>query len=140
MTETGPLWSAMNARPRLDASELTGAGVPTDPGVYAWYRDGEPVYVGKAGDLHQRVWKNHMGRGVVMTGSAFRRNVAAHLGIATAAEIKTRTYLTTRGDADAVVAWIRGCEVAWITCASHDDAVNLETRMKAEWMPPLTRI
>jgi hypothetical protein len=56
-----------------------GQDVPTDAGVYAWYRDGVAIYVGKAVSLRARVWGNHLGRGSVMTSSAFRRNVAAHL-------------------------------------------------------------
>jgi hypothetical protein len=136
----GPLWQAMNKRPRIDASSLTSAHVPTDSGVYAWYRDGEPQYVGKASNLNQRVWSNHMGRGVVMTGSAFRRNVAQHLGIASAADIKARRYMPTGANTDDVVRWIRGCEVAWIVCATNAAAVDLETRMKREWMPPLTKL
>jgi CBS domain-containing protein len=32
--------------------------------------------VGKAKNLHGRVWKKHMGRGGVMSGSAFRRVVS----------------------------------------------------------------
>lgn len=60
--------------------------------------DGRAIYVGKAMNLHGRVWKKHMGLGAVMTGSAFRRNVAAHLGIASAADIKARRYLPTGRD------------------------------------------
>jgi excinuclease UvrABC nuclease subunit len=130
----------MNEYPRLAASSLTGPAIPLNPGVYAWYRDGEAIYVGKAGNLHQRVWKNHMGRGVGMTGSAFRRNVAANLGISTPAAIKSRAYVPTREEADAVVAWIRECEVAWTVCETDADALGLEARMKTEWMPPLTKM
>jgi len=130
----------MNRRPRVSASELTKAQVPCPPGVYAWYRDGGPIYVGTAGNLRARVWERHMGHGVVMTGSAFRRNVAAHLGIATSADIKARRHMPTRAEADAVVMWIRGCDVAWIVCPTKGDADDLEARMKAELMPPLTKL
>jgi hypothetical protein len=75
-----------------------------------------------------------------MTGSAFRRNVANELGVATAADIKALRYKPTRRDADRVIEWIRACEVAWIVCSTHDDAVALESSMKREWMPPLTRL
>lgn len=113
MKRIGPLWQRMNEHPRVPASTFSANQVPTDPGVYAWYRDGAPVYVGKAGDLNQRVWKNHMGRGVVMTGSAFRRNVSQHLGIATAADIQPAGIgppgLTpTRGSSGSLAARSRG--------------------------------
>jgi hypothetical protein len=50
------------------------------------------MYVGKADALRDRVRKNHSGRGPVTTSSAPRRNIAAHLGIASAADIKARRY------------------------------------------------
>jgi excinuclease UvrABC nuclease subunit len=130
----------MDRQPRILGRALASADVPCLPGVYAWYLTGRARYIGKAADLNQRVWGNHMGRGLVMTGSAFRRNVAQHLGIATAADIKARRYSPTRTDADRVVAWILRCQVAWIVCASPEKAIDLEQRMKEEWMPPLTRI
>jgi len=92
---SGPLWVAMDARPRRKPADVLNAGIPTDPGVYAWYRRGGAIYVGKADSLQQRLWSNHLGRGRVMTGSAFRRNVAQHLGIATANDIKTKVYQPT---------------------------------------------
>jgi excinuclease UvrABC nuclease subunit len=69
-------------------NDLRAADVPTSPGVYALYRDSERMYVGKAGNLRERVWSNHSGRGIAMTSSAMRRNIAAYLAIATAADIK----------------------------------------------------
>jgi hypothetical protein len=113
----------------------------TSPGVYALFRDGEPVYVGVAEkqSLRGRVWGSHRGRGVSMTGSALRRNMLEHLGIATASAVKKRLYRPTTSDAAAVVAWIDGCEIAWIACGSPAEALDLERRLKAEYLPPLTR-
>jgi excinuclease UvrABC nuclease subunit len=110
------------------------------PGVYAFYRNGEAVYVGKASSLRARLWADHLRRGASMTNSAFRRNVAHELGIATAADIKARRYLTSTDDAARVSDWIGACEVAWIECGSEPEAVALETAMKIELKPRLTRI
>jgi len=52
------------------------------------------VYVGKAKSLSSRLGKAHPGRGVSMTNSALRRNVAEHLGIAAANDIKTGRPVT----------------------------------------------
>lgn len=104
------------------------------------HRDGEAIYVGKADSLQSRLWKNHLGRGRVMTGSAFRRNVAQHLDIATAHDIKTKAYKPTDAEVIAVRAFIEGCEVAWRTTDSPARALALETAIKREWMPPLTRM
>ncbi len=130
----------MHAQPRRSPPDLTKANFPSDPGVYAWYRDGEPIFVGKADSLQQRVWGNHLGRGRVMTSSAFRRNVAQHLGIAAAAAIKKKAYEPTADEVARVRAFIEGCEVAWVTTETKAGALDLETRLKREWMPPLTKM
>jgi hypothetical protein len=131
----------MDAQPRHDARTLTRAAVPPQRGVYAWYRERSPVYVGKAAGregLRQRLWSAHMSTRVkAIRKSAFRRNVAQHLAISTANEIKTGRYVPTESEIDAVNAWIRGCRVAWIVT---EDAVSLEDAMKREWMPPLTKV
>jgi Holliday junction resolvase RusA-like endonuclease len=135
----GPLWKAMNARPRLNPAELKESEIPSGPGVYSWYRNSTPVYVGKAGSLSGRLWGNHLRRGKSMSNSAFRRNVAEELGIAAANAIKEREYVPSMEDVSRVNEWIEGCEIAWIECESHDAAVQLEKDMKQEWLPPLTK-
>lgn len=108
--------------------------------MYAFYRDGEAVYVGKAASLRARLWTNDLRRGASMTNSAFRRNVANELGIATAADIKSRRYVTTADDAARVTEWIAGCDLAWIECATELEAVRGEAELKVELKPRLTRI
>jgi hypothetical protein len=132
-------WSAFNTRPRLDVSHISQLDLPVAPGVYAFYRDGQPVYVGKATSLRARVWTNHLRRGASMTNSAFRRNVAAFLGIASPADIKARRYQPSADDAARVWAWVTDCEIAWIESATELEAVLLEEALKAESMPPLTK-
>jgi hypothetical protein len=128
----------MNARPRIPMASLRADDLPDD---YALYRDGEPMYVGLAEkqSLRGRFWGSHRGRGVSMTGSALRRNVAECLGIASARAIKKREYRPTPEDARRVAEWIDGCEVAWIACATPKDAKNLERDMKDEAKPSLTQ-
>ena len=137
----GPLWTQMNQQPRRSMQTLVRGDIPDQPGVYAVYRDDRPIYVGLAEKqtLRDRIWKNHSGRGAVMTGSAFRRNVAEHLGIATAAAIKNRTYQPTVEEIAAVRAFIDRCSIAWLACATADEAKALETDFKNEWKPPLTK-
>ena len=81
----GPLWQRMLQQPRLSASTITRADIPTSPGVYAWFRDGEPVYVGRAkakGGLRKRLAGNHLKVGPDLSKSAFRRNVCESIGVA----------------------------------------------------------
>lgn len=66
----------MDSEPRRGFGGLCRDDVPQAPGVYALYRDGRRVYVGKAADLCDRVWGNHSRRGQSLGASALRRNVA----------------------------------------------------------------
>jgi len=118
---------------------LTVGDLPVDPGVYALYRDGDRKYVGKADSLRDRVWKNHSGRGQLMTTSAMRRNIAEHLGIATPADIKARRYQPTPDEVASVRAWLDECDIAWVACPTAQAAVDLEDKMKVEYKPPLTK-
>jgi hypothetical protein len=138
----GNLWQRMNGQPRRAAALLTGKDVPTRPGVYAWYRQGEPVYSGRAvgGDgLHGRIWKNHLKTGNDLSRSSFRRNVCEHLGIAPTSKTTVRPTVMTAADIEPVNQWIRECEVGWIECQSPSEAEALEKALHAEWMPPLSR-
>lgn len=114
--------------------------VPEQPGVYAWYRNGSRVYVGKAGCLKARIGGDHLGKGLCVTGSALRRNVAEHLGIAKAADLKARRRTLDPREAKAIRQWIEDCEVTWIICSSETSACDLEGKLKQEFRPPLTKI
>ena len=138
----GNLWQRMNSQPRRTAASLTRKDVPTRPGVYAWYRDGEAVYSGRAlgGDgLHGRIWKNQLRTGDDLSRSSFRRNVCEHLGVAPTSRTTIRPTVMTAADIEPVNRWISECEVAWIECQSASEAEALEKALHAEWMPPLSR-
>jgi excinuclease UvrABC nuclease subunit len=120
-------------------SSLRRKDIPLSPGVYALYRSGKPMYVGKAKKLQDRVWKNHSGRSLGMGTSAMRRNVAERLGIATANDIKEGLYRVSAEEAERVRAFLDRCEIPWRECATEAAAAKLETAMKREHMPPLTK-
>jgi hypothetical protein len=61
-----------------------------------------------------------------MSTSAMRRNVAEHLGIATANEIKEGLYRVSADEAGRVRAWLDRCEIAWRKCPTEAAAVALE--------------
>jgi hypothetical protein len=73
-----------------------------------------------------------------MTNSALRRNVAEHLGIATANDIKTGRPVT-RAEADQVNAWLDSCEASWLVADSEAAALELEEAFKRDWLPPVTK-
>lgn len=133
-------WAIANATVRHPARHLTARDIPVKPGVYIWYRYGRPAYVGKADVLRDRIWKNHLGQSRSIGGSAFRRNVAAHLGFASAADIKEKRVALTDDQLARVRAWILSCQVAWIVCPSEAVAIRMEKTLKSEWKPPLTKM
>jgi hypothetical protein len=75
-----------------------------------------------------------------MTGSALHRNVAEHLGIAAANDIKRSLYQPTPAEVKAVHDWLDGCHIAWLTCETKREAKLLEDALKDEYMPPLTKM
>ena len=79
--DTGPASARMLALPRTSVLEIDIKSVPRAPGVYAWFRQGAPVYGGKAsgeGGLRDRIGK-HLGLELDLSRSSLRRNVAEHL-------------------------------------------------------------
>jgi hypothetical protein len=131
----------MDQRPRLSVVRLSKTAIPEKPGVYAFYRDNQRVYVGLAGKqfLRDRIWKNHCSRGLSLTNSALRRKIAEHLKIASSADIKTRRYRPSLDDILRVRRWFDACEATWIDCDSPETAKRYEASMKAECLPLLTK-
>lgn len=139
---TGRLWQRLNELPRHAAAQLSERDVPATPGVYAWYRDAEPVYSGRAvgrKGLRTRIWHEQLKTGSDLSHSSFRRDVCAHLGVAPTIRTKIRPTVMTAVEIEVVNRWILGCEVAWIECASPTEAERLEQLLHAEWMPSLSR-
>jgi hypothetical protein len=65
--------------------------------------------------------------------------VAEHLGVARAADIKTGRRKLTAEEVAQINNWISVCEVAWRKCTSKFKAIDLEDKMKSEYLPPLTK-
>lgn len=134
-------WADMDAQPRRPVPELRPEHIPASPGVYAFYRAGQRMYVGRAiaaGGLRKRLSGMHLLTTADLSWSAFRRNVAELHGIPTSV---TRVHAATLTDEqlDLVNTWVRGCEVTWIECRTADEAAAVETKLKAEFKPPLTK-
>jgi hypothetical protein len=129
----------MDAQPRIAASGLSRNDIPVSPGVYAWYRENDAVYVGSAKELRDRAWGRHMGEGVSMGTSAFRRNVAEHLGFGSSADIKKKRVRLVPDQLAQTRSWILRCSLSWIECRSAAEAIDLEIAIKNEWLPPLTK-
>jgi hypothetical protein len=136
----GPRWEVLNRRPRHRAGGLQRQDVPSAPGVYVFYRDGVPVYVGRAGargGLRRRLLSNHLSRSADLSRSTLRRSVAAELGVATRAGAAVRPTGLTGEQVAPVNAWLAACEVAWVECADANHAAELEETLRVEWLPRL---
>ena len=132
-------WAEVDALPRHNPASLSKADIPVSSGVYAWYRNGQAIYVGKATSLRSRTWSQHLGGSRSLHTSAFRRNVAEHLGCGAAKDIYLGLVRLDEGQLRAVRDWIQGCQVSWSECSSHSEAVELEASLKAEFLPVLTK-
>src|SRR5690348_8158660 len=108
----GPFWRALNAEKRFRAGELSSANIPKRPGVYAWYEQGRAIYVGKASDLRTRLGA-HLSRGMSLGNSAFRRNIAEEMKIATARDIKSKARTLTKIEVARVTERAHACFLAW---------------------------
>jgi uncharacterized protein CbrC (UPF0167 family) len=132
-------WSDMDAVIRRRVVDLSQEMVPSDPGVYAWYREGKRKYVGQAASLRARLWRNHLGQSLSLSSSALRRNVAQRLGFGTTAALKRREVILTAEQLAQVRAWLLSCELAWLTCGNAADAIALEIRLRKESLPCLNQ-
>lgn len=138
----GPAWSAVSTEPRHDVAELTLAQVPSAPGVYVWWRDNEPIYVGEAKGtrgLRGRI-RAHLGTGVDLSRSTLRASVAVEILGVSRATARSRPPLLTSEDTASVNAWLRGCKLSWVMTASASAAHDLESSLRAEWLPRLNRL
>ena len=129
---------------KVDARKLPipAREVPAEPGVYVWFREGQPVYVGKAlgtNGLQGRL-RSHFDQGTDFSRSTFRASIAAaQLGIPRSV-VRQRPSVMTPEQTAVVNEWLAGCEVGWIVCASAMEAKNLENALRGEWLPPLNLI
>jgi len=75
-----------------------------------------------------------------MAGSAFRRNVAEHLGISQPGLIRSGAYKLNESELAQVREFIEECEVTWVICHSASGALTFEGHIKHEWLLPLTKL
>lgn len=135
-------WQRLLEAPRQQAGLLDLADLPTSPGVYTWFRDGEPIYAGRAltkGGIRTRVGRRHLDTSADLSHSSFRRNVCEQLlGVPTAVSRRRPSVITVE-QVTAVNEWIASSEVAWITFDDPEEAKAFERTLLAEWKPPLSR-
>lgn len=128
--------------PRRNSRAWSRQEIPATPGVYFWFRDGSVVYVGEAkgkAGLRGRLGA-HLATRNDLSRSTLRASVAvAQLGV-DRATARSRPSVMTAEQIETVNAWLSGCELGWVECSSGAEAHELETELRAAWLPPLNLV
>lgn len=116
--------------------------VPSDPGVYIWFRQGDPIYVGEAlgaEGLRGRL-RAHFSKGLDLSRSTLRASIAVKaLGIERTVARKRPTVMKI-DQVEVVNQWLAACELGWISCSSPKEAHDWEIKLRSEWLPPLNLV
>ena len=138
----GNKWEEALSRVNPRKLPIPPGDVPVASGVYIWFREGQPIYVGKAlgaDGLRGRL-KAHFAHSTDFSRSTFRASIAAaQLGLPRSV-VRQRPSVMTPDQTAVANQWLAQCEVGWIVCASGMEAENLERALRAEWLPPLNLI
>lgn len=132
-------WQQVMAAPRVRSGALRSRDVPAAPGVYAWFRDGACIYIGKATSLRQRL-RAHRATSRDLSRSTLRASVGASVVGIPRSVARQRPSVMAAEQVDVVNRWLSECEVAWLSCSSADAADALERRLRIERMPLLNRM
>lgn len=122
-------------RYRVGAGDLRASDVPMGPGVYAWFRDEELIYIDAARKLRKRILEidaqGWQGRGP--SPSQFRSRLTTYL----------RETVGLPEDPDErrvqLDAWISACEVGWVKTPSYHDAQAQVRRLLPAEAPVLNQ-
>jgi hypothetical protein len=139
VSDASGVWELFDRARWVPAAGLDPKTIPENPGVYAWRRAGEVVYLGVAKtSLRQRL-RAHLATVPDLSRSTLRASVAVQeLGV-DRATARARPAVISVEQAEVVNAWLRGCDVAWVAQGSADSAVTLEGRLLRQRKPPLNR-
>ncbi len=132
----GTDWLRLLDATRHQAKSLSRVDIPKSPGVYAWFHNDVCVYVGKASDLRSRLGQ-HLAESLDLSRSTLRSWVAVReLGYAREYTRRRPTVMSVE-DVNVVNAWLRACEIAWLTSSDNGEAALLEHRLLADWRPEI---
>lgn len=131
----------------LDPTDLdklvaaTGAlsqDLPSTPGLIAWFRDGECVYIGMSGDLRRRIGE-HLSTSTDLSRSTLRSWVAVELLGISRERTRQRPSVITQDEADAVAAWLTKCDVGWKVTERRADASRMRDDLLSQMRPRFNR-
>lgn len=136
---TSSEWAALLSATRFVTGTLSRGEIPRSPGVYAWFHDGECVYVGKASNLRSRIG-THLSTSLDLSRSTLRASVAVKMLGVTRKHARSRPTVMTPEQIAVVTAWFATARVSWLECETRDEAHVLEGRLRKSWMPGLNLI
>ncbi|EAR26119.1 hypothetical protein A20C1_09569 [marine actinobacterium PHSC20C1] len=139
MNIDGPLWTQVASAAKHDPRTTRRRDIPIAPGVYIWFKNGEPVYAGRAKGakgLRDRL-SNHLAKTVDLSRSTFRASVASDLLGLSRAVTTARPSVLTLDQIALVNDWISGCQLAWVECESVEATIAFEIALISERRPPL---
>lgn len=132
----GTEWHRILSEARHHVDQLPLAEVPCEPGVHAWFREGRCVHLGETGNLRSRL-RTHLSTSHDLSRSTFRSWVAVREVVRTREYTRRRPSVMTDDEIAVVTAWIRECDVAWVTTNTKRDAAQLKAALIADSRPPL---
>lgn len=136
---TSSEWAALFSATRLATASLSSGEIPRSPGVYAWFQDGECVYVGKARNLRARLG-THLSSSLDLSRSTLRASVAVKTLGVTRKHARSRPTVMTPEQIAVVSEWFATAEISWLECETREEANALERRLLASRMPALNLI
>ena len=125
-------WAQMRALPRVFSANLAAIDVPAEPGIFVWFREGEPVQIGAAtgrGGLRRRLSGPPAARSdaplqVTSTSDRLRTGIA-----------RLRASLTNAKHQEKLDAWIAECSVAWKILPDAASAKAAHRELLKDWDP-----
>jgi hypothetical protein len=136
---TDPEWAALLSATRFATDTLSRGEIPRSPGVYAWFHDGECVYVGKASNLRTRIG-THLSTSLDLSRCTLRASVAVKTLGVTRKHARSRPTVMTVEEIAVVTAWFATAEVNWLECETRDEAYALKGRLLESWTPEMNLI
>ena len=138
----GDEWKFVLSQVKPRPLPVARAEIPTDPGIYIWFRDDQPIYVGEglgAKGLRRRL-SSHFSKSADLSRSTLRASVAVvQLGIDRSVA-RQRPSLVNADQVAAINHWLASCELGWLAFEDPDEAHALEVRLRDEWLPPLNLV
>lgn len=105
------------------------AEVPTVPGVYAWTKDQEVLYIGRAAELKQIVHGARMQRAY----NDYTYIPPSKVRQSSSPRVRINALLNNAICEGATIAWW------WLQAVSKEAAAVLEAGLISEWEPPWNR-